>query len=158
MSPSFTIRNRIKAEGDHVLEDITLSVERTELGTVATSLRKYVALHGVARREALIGRENAELVGEGKGVAQPGMPLHDRKIGLRDHHLTIVDSQRKRPGSLIGNSTNNSSSETNGRVDQASAAQLTRVLGCRKPGTIEHLTGAACALSRHMKALPDRSG
>ena len=57
---------------------------RTELGTVATSLREYAALHGVSRREGLIGRENAELVGEGKGVAQPGMPLHDRKIGLRD--------------------------------------------------------------------------
>jgi len=98
MSPSFTIRNRIKAEGDHVLEDIMLSVERTELSTVATSLREYVALHGVARMEALIGRENAELVGEGKGVAQPGVPLHDRKIGLRDHHRTLVDTAAQKAG------------------------------------------------------------
>ena len=40
---------RIKAERDHVLEEIMPSMQRTLFGTAATSLKEYVPLHGVAR-------------------------------------------------------------------------------------------------------------
>ena len=50
---------QIKAERDHVLEDVMPSVQRTLFGTAASSLKEYIPLNGVARIDALIGGEEA---------------------------------------------------------------------------------------------------
>ena len=55
--------------------------------------------------------EAAELVGEGKGIAQPAVPLDDRKNGLRDQHTSLVGIAVRRLGSIFVCSMQNSLSE-----------------------------------------------
>lgn len=55
--------------------------------------------------------EVAELVGEGKGIAQSAVPLDDRKNGLRDQHPALVGIAVRRLVSILVYSMQNSSSE-----------------------------------------------
>src|SRR5574337_2158613 len=80
---------RIKVERDHVLEEIMPAVQRTLFGTVATSLKEYIPLNGVARLDALIGADEGDQAGEGKGQTEPAA-LHDQKNSLRDRHRSLV--------------------------------------------------------------------
>ena len=117
---------RIKAERDHVLEEIMPSVQRTLFGTVATSLKEYIPLHGVARMDALIGGDEAESAGDGKGVAEPVVPLHDKKNDLRDQHRALVGTVARKTGIDHRQLNAELIKRTGGRVDQATVAQLER--------------------------------
>jgi hypothetical protein len=109
-----------------VLEDIMPSVQRTLFGTVATSLKEYLPLHGVARMDTLIGGDEEEPAGEGKGVAEPAVALHDKKNDLREQHRSLVGIVARKAG--IDHCRLNAEliKRTGGRVDQATVAQLAR--------------------------------
>lgn len=113
---------QIKAERDHVLEEVMPAVQRTLFGTAATSLNEYVPLHGVARMDALIGGEGEEA----EGTAEPvrAIALHERKIQLRDIHRDLVASIARRSG--LDHRLINAEliKRTGCRVDQATVAQL----------------------------------
>lgn len=117
---------QIKAERDHVLEEIMPSVQRTLFGAAATSLKEYIPLHGIARMDALIGGEDAELPGEGKGMAELPVPLHDKKNELRDQHRSLVGTVARRTGVDHRQLNAELIKQTGGRVDQATVAQLVR--------------------------------
>ncbi len=117
---------RIKAERDHVLEEIMPSVQRTLYGIAATSLKEYLPLHGVARMDTLIGGEELESAGEGRGVAEPIVPLHDKKNELRDLHRALVGAVSRKTGVDHRYLNAELIKRTGGRVDQATVAQLLR--------------------------------
>jgi hypothetical protein len=117
---------RIKAERDHVLEEIMPSMQRTLFGTAATSLKEYIPLHGVARMDALIGGDELELSGESKDVVAPSVPLHDKKNELRDQHRSLVGVVARKAGIDHRRLNAELIKRTGGRVDQATVAQLIR--------------------------------
>jgi superfamily II DNA or RNA helicase len=117
---------QIKAERDHVLEDIMPSVQRTLFGTAATSLKEYIPLRGVARMDALIGGEELEAGGVGGGAAAPAVPLHDKKHELRDQHRALVGTVARKSGIDHRQLNAELIKRTGGRVDQATVAQLAR--------------------------------
>ena len=116
---------RIKAERDHVLEEIMPPIQRTLFGTVTTSLKEYIPLHGVARMDTLIGGDEGEPAAEGKGVAEP-VALHDKKNELRDRHRSLVGSVSRKTGIDHRKLNAELIKRTGGRVDQATVAQLVR--------------------------------
>jgi superfamily II DNA or RNA helicase len=117
---------RIKAERDHVLEDVMPSVQRTLFGTAATSLKEYVPLRGVARIDALIGEDDSESGSAAKASVATPVSLHDQKHALREQHRVLVGvvarkhnvDHRRLNAELI--------KRTGGRVDQATIQQLER--------------------------------
>lgn len=117
---------RIKAERDHVLEEIMPSVQRTLFGTAATSLKEYIPLHGVARMDSLIGGDEGEPVLDGKDLAAPPMALHDRKNELRDQHRSLVGTVSRKTGVDHRQLNAELVKRTGGRVEQATVAQLVR--------------------------------
>lgn len=116
---------RIKAERDHVLEDVMPSVQRTLFGSAATSLKEYVPLNGVARIDALIGEDDGEPEREGKS-AEPAVPLHDRKTALRDTHRALVGIVARKTGIDHRRLNAELIKQTGGRVDEATILQLER--------------------------------
>jgi hypothetical protein len=108
------------------LEEIMPSVQRTLFGTAATSLKEYMPLHGVARMDTLIGGEDSESAGEGKGVSEPIVPLHDKKNELRDQHRALVGAVSRKVGIDHRRLNAELITRTGGRVDQATVAQLLR--------------------------------
>ena len=117
---------RIKVERDHVLEDIMPAVQRTLFGTAATSLKEYIPLNGVARLDALIGAEEGESSGEGKGQPEPAVALHDQKNSLRDRHRVLVGAVARKCGVDHRQLNAELIKRTGGRVDQATIPQLER--------------------------------
>jgi type I site-specific restriction endonuclease len=118
---------RIKAERDHVLEEIMPSAQRTLFGAAATSLKEYIPLHGIARMDALIGAEDAESAGGAvKGIAELPVPLHDKKNELRDQHRSLVGTVARKTGIDHRQLNAELIKQTGGRVDQATVAQLVR--------------------------------
>ncbi len=115
---------QIKAERDHVLEEVMPAVQRTLFGTVATSLNEYVPLHAVARMDALIGGESDEAESTGEPVR--AVPLHDRKIQLRDIHRDLVASIARKTGMDHRLINAELIKRTGCRVDQATVPQLER--------------------------------
>ena len=116
---------RIKAERDHVLEEVMPSVQRTLFGTAATSLKEYVPLNAVARMDALIGEDEAEQE-EGKGAPTPAVSLHDRKTELREVHRALVGTVARKTGLDHRQLNAELIKRTGGRVDQATVRQLER--------------------------------
>ena len=117
---------RIKAERDHVLEEIMPSVQRTLFGTAATSLKEYIPLHGFARMDTLIGGDEGEPSAEGKGVVEATVALHDKKNELRDQHRTLVGTVARKTGIDHRQLNAELIKRTGGRVNQATVAQLER--------------------------------
>jgi superfamily II DNA or RNA helicase len=117
---------QIKAERDHVLEDIMPSMQRTLFGSAVASLKEYIPLHGVARMDALIGGDEVESVGSGKGAVELGVPLHDKKNELRDLHRALVGAVARKVGIDHRRLNAELIKRTGGRVDQATVAQLMR--------------------------------
>jgi hypothetical protein len=117
---------RIKAERDHVLEEIMPSVQRTLFGTAATSLKEYIPLHGIARMDTLIGGDEGEPALDGKGFVEPPVALHDRKNELRDQHRSLVGSVSRKTGVDHRKLNAELIKRTGGRVEQATVAQLAR--------------------------------
>lgn len=115
---------QIKAERDHVLEEVMPAVQRTLFGTAATSLNEYVPLHAVARMDALIGGESEEA----EGTAEPvrAVALHERKIQLRDIHRDLVASIARKTGMDHRLINAELIKRTGCRVDQATVPQLER--------------------------------
>ncbi|MEX5215543.1 MAG: DEAD/DEAH box helicase family protein [Nitrospiraceae bacterium] len=116
---------RIKAERDHVLEEVMPSVQRTLFGTAGTSLKEYVPLNAVARMDALIGEDEADQEG-GKGAPAPAVSLHDRKAELREVHRTLVGTVARKTGLDHRRLNAELIKRTGGRVDQATIRQLER--------------------------------
>jgi len=76
--------------------------------------------------DTLIGGDEEEPAGEGKGVAEPAVALHDKKNDLREQHRSLVGTVARKPG--INHCRLNAEliKRTGGRVDQATVAQLAR--------------------------------
>ncbi|MDP9133087.1 MAG: DEAD/DEAH box helicase family protein [Nitrospirota bacterium] len=116
---------RIKVERDHVLEDIMPAVQRTLFGTAATSLKEYLPLNGVARLDALIGADEGDQIGDGKGQGQAAV-LHHQKDSLRDKHRSLVGTVARKTGIDHRQLNAELIKRTGGRVDQATIPQLER--------------------------------
>ena len=115
---------QIKAERDHVLEDVMPAVQRTLFGTAATSLNEFVPLKAVARMDALIGDE-----GEGPdagGAMTQAVSLHDRKLELRDMHRDLVAAVARKTGLDHRHINAELTKRTGCRVEQATVPQLER--------------------------------
>ncbi|MBA3753029.1 MAG: hypothetical protein H0X01_02565, partial [Nitrospira sp.] len=117
---------RIKVERDHVLEDVMPAVQRTLFGTAATSLKEYIPLNGVARLDALIGADEGDPTGEGKGQAAVAEALHNQKEKLRDKHRDLVGAVARKTGMDHRRLNAELIKRTGGRVDQATILQLER--------------------------------
>jgi superfamily II DNA or RNA helicase len=117
---------RIKAERDHVLEDVMPSVQRTLFGTAATSLKEYLPLNGVARIDALIGEDEGEAGIAGKAEQDSPSALHDQKTALRDKHRALVGVVARKTGMDHRRLNAELIRRTGGRVDQATLQQLER--------------------------------
>ena len=117
---------RIKAERDHVLEDVMPSVQRTLFGTAATALKEYVPLNGVARIDALIGEDEGEPATEVRAASGAPVPLHDHKTVLRDKHRSLVGTVARKTGMDHRRLNAELIKRTGGRVDQATVQQLER--------------------------------
>ncbi|BCA53497.1 hypothetical protein W02_06370 [Nitrospira sp. KM1] len=118
---------QIKAERDHVLEDVMPAVPRDLFGRVVVSKKEYVPLNAVAKLDALIGEDEGGGEGERSPLKQEhAVSLHEEKRDLRDLHRLLVASVARKSGidhrrlnaELIG--------RTGSRVDQATAEQLRR--------------------------------
>jgi hypothetical protein len=76
--------------------------------------------------DTLIGEDEEEQTGEGKGVAEPAVPLHNKKNELRDQHRALVGTVARKTGIDHRQLNAELIKRTGGRVDQATVAQLER--------------------------------
>jgi superfamily II DNA or RNA helicase len=115
---------QIKAERDHVLEDLVPAGQRDLFGRVTVSVNEYMPLMAVARKDSLIGEEEARGEGESATVAEPAAALHEQKRDLRDLHRLLVGSVARKSG--IDHRCLNAEliARTGSRVDQATVEQL----------------------------------
>ena len=117
-------------------------------GTAATSLKEYIPLHGVARMDTLIGGDEGESAGEGKGVAEPAVRSMTRRTNCETSIVRSSAAWRERPASIIANSMQNSSSEpADGSIRQP-CRNWSAVLRCLKSGEIPVLTAGGHGLAR----------
>jgi len=113
---------QIKAERDHVLEDIMPAGQRDLFGRVTISGNEYVPLMAVARMDALIGEDDTahgQLADD-----DPAPSLHEQKRDLRDHHRLLVASVARLSGVDHRRLNAELIARTGSRVDQATAEQL----------------------------------
>lgn|GEM_PF-879484 len=113
---------QIKAERDHVLEDILPAGQRDLFGRAAVSVKEYTPLHAIPRVDSLIGEDEAQT--DGMAAAAPETPLHDRKRDLRDLHRVLVGSVARAAGIDHRRLNAELISRTGSRVDQATLEQL----------------------------------
>ncbi len=114
---------QIKAERDHVLEDIMPAGQRDLFGRVTVSTNEYVPLMAVARMDTLIGEDEALHDGQAAAI-DPAPSLHEQKRGLRDHHRLLVASVARLSGVDHRRLNAELIARTGSRVDQATAEQL----------------------------------
>lgn len=116
---------QIKAERDHVLEDIMPAGQRDLFGRViAQAANEYVPLNAVARMDLLIGEEDVRPEGALAGAGDPPVSLHDQKRDLRDLHRLLVGSVARASGVDHRRLNAELIARTGSRVDQATAEQL----------------------------------
>ena len=113
---------QIKAERDHVLEDILPAVQRDLFGRAMVSVKEYSPLHGIPRVDSLIGEDEAR-TDEVATVALEA-PLHDRKRDRRELHRMLVGSVARAAGIDHRRLNAELISRTGSRVDQATLEQL----------------------------------
>jgi superfamily II DNA or RNA helicase len=113
---------QIKAERDHVLEDILPAGQRDLFGHAALSVKEYAPLHAIPRVDSLIGEEEAQQ--DGVATAASETPLHDRKRDLRDLHRLLVGSVARTTGIDHRRLNAELISRTGSRMDQATVDQL----------------------------------
>jgi hypothetical protein len=89
---------QIKAERDHVLEDIMPAGQRDLFGRVTVSTNEYMPLMAVARMDSLIGEEETRGEGDAAAVVEPAVSLHEQKQDLRDLHRLLVASVARNSG------------------------------------------------------------
>ena len=115
---------QIKAERDHVLEDIMPAGQRDLFGRVTVSTNEYMPLMAVARMDSVIGEE--EMKGERSAVAvvEPAVSLHERKQDLRELHRLLVSAVARQGGIDHRRLNAELIARTGSRVDQATVEQL----------------------------------
>src|SRR5262249_44673394 len=89
---------QIKAERDHVLEEIMPAGQRDLFGRVTVSVNEYVPLMAVARMDSLIGEDEVRGESDAAVVAEPAASLHDQKRDLRDLHRLLVGTVARNSG------------------------------------------------------------
>ena len=115
---------QIKAERDHVLEDIMPAGQRDLFGRVTVSTNEYMPLMAVARMDSLIGEDEAKGEGDVAIVAEPAVSLHQQKEDLRDLHRLLVTSLARTSGIDHRRLNAELIARTGSRVDQATSEQL----------------------------------
>jgi hypothetical protein len=113
---------QIKAERDHVLEDILPAGQRDLFGRTAASAKEYTPLDAVARLDALIGEEEGTT--NDAPAADSEVALHDRKRDLRDLHRLLVGAVARAAGIDHRRLNAELISRTGSRVDAATIEQL----------------------------------
>ncbi len=113
---------QIKAERDHVLEDVMPSGQRDLFGRVTVSTNEYVPLKAVARMDLLIGDEDDRPTGV--PAEAPPVSLHDHKRELRDLHRLLVGTVARTTGIDHRRLNAELIARTGSRVDHATMEQL----------------------------------
>lgn len=114
---------QIKAERDHVLEDVMPAVQRDLFGRVTLSSKEYAPLHAVSRIDSLIGDDDPRDGTESPAAHAP-VSLHDRKRDLRELHRLLVGSVARASGIDHRRLNAELIARTGSRVDQATLEQL----------------------------------
>ena len=115
---------QIKAERDHVLEDIMPVEQRDLFGRVTVSTNEYMPLMAVARMDSLIGDDETRGEHEAVAVAEPAVSLHEQKQDLRDLHRLLVAGVARTSGIDHRRLNVELIARTGSRVDQATTEQL----------------------------------
>jgi superfamily II DNA or RNA helicase len=115
---------QIKAERDHVLEDIMPTGQRDLFGRVTVSTNEYMPLMAVARMDSLIGEEEARGEGDAIAVSEPAQSLHQQKEDLRDLHRLLVSAVARNSGVDHRKLNAELIARTGSRVDHATVEQL----------------------------------
>lgn len=115
---------QIKAERDHVLEDLMPAGQRDLFGRVTVSTNEYVPLTAVARMDTLIGEDEPKSEDTGATTAEPPVSLHDQKRDLRDAHRLLVGTVARMSGIDHRRLNAELIARTGSRVDQATVEQL----------------------------------
>ena len=115
---------QIKAERDHVLEDIMPAGQRDLFGRVTVTKNEYMPLMAVAKMDALIGEEEAMGEGDAPAPADAAISLHEQKRDLRDLHRLLVGSVARKSGIDHRRLNAELIARTGSRVDQATTEQL----------------------------------
>ncbi len=115
---------QIKAERDHVLEDIMPAGQRDLFGRVTVSTNEYMPLMAVARVDSVIGEEDTR--GESQTVisTEPPVSLHEQKQDLRELHRLLVSAVARAGGIDHRRLNAELIARTGSRVDQATVEQL----------------------------------
>lgn len=115
---------QVKAERDHVLEDIMPVGQRDLFGRITVSGNEYVPLTAVAKLDALIGEEDVQTDDHAPAPADPFRSLHEEKRDLRTLHRMLVGSVAQKNGIDHRRLNAELIARTGGRVDQATTSQL----------------------------------
>lgn len=115
---------QIKAERDHVLEDIMPAGQRDLFGHAMVSTNEYMPLMAVAKMDALIGEEEVSEEGKVMPLGEPSISLHEQKRDLRDLHRLLVSSVARKSGIDHRRLNAELIARTGSRVDQATTEQL----------------------------------
>ncbi|HMS86196.1 MAG TPA: hypothetical protein PKD12_21360, partial [Nitrospira sp.] len=115
---------QIKAERDHVLEEIMPAGQRDLFGRVTVSTNEYVPLMAVARMDSLIGEEETREEGDTAVITEPTVSLYEQKQDLRDLHRLLVSAVSRTSGIDHRRLNAELIARTGSRVDQATVEQL----------------------------------
>ncbi len=115
---------QIKAERDHVLEEIMPAGQRDLFGRVTISTNEYVPLMAVARMDSLIGEDETRSEGDAAAVQEPAVSLYEQKQDLRDLHRLLVSAVSRTSGVDHRKLNAELIARTGSRVDQATVEQL----------------------------------
>jgi superfamily II DNA or RNA helicase len=115
---------QIKAERDHVLEDLMPAEKRDLFGRVTVSTNEYMPLMAVARMDSLIGEDETRGEGDATAVTEPAISLHEQKQDLRDLHRLLVSTVARNSGIDHRRLNAELIARTGSRVDQATTEQL----------------------------------
>jgi len=115
---------QIKAERDHILEDIMPPGQRDLFGRVTVSTNEYMPLTAIAKMDTLIGEEEAMGERDAVGAGHAPVSLHEQKRDLRDLHRLLVGSIARKNGIDHRRLNAELIARTGSRVDAATAEQL----------------------------------
>jgi len=115
---------QIKAERDHVLEDIMPAGQRDLFGRVTVSTNEYMPLMAVARVDSVIGEEDVRGESQTALSAEPPVSLHEQKQDLRELHRFLVSAVARAGGIDHRRLNAELIARTGSRVDQATVEQL----------------------------------
>ncbi len=115
---------QIKAERDHVLEDIMPAGQRDLFGRVTVSTNEYIPLMAVARVDSVIGEEDVRGESQTAISTEPPVSLHEQKQDLRELHRLLVSAVARAGGIDHRRLNAELIARTGSRVDQATVEQL----------------------------------